>query len=143
MIVFFLFFFHIFIASNAFGFIFSFYLRIFYFPLSSSSPPQFLHWFVRDLIWIVFIDLHAKNVNFHHHPEILSNKLQSFWECLRGVMVKAMDCRIVVSEFVLQSCYYVLHFWTNTLGEKYEPPYPSSYGLNSTTTVLLGEWLWH
>ena len=27
--------------------------------------------------------------------------------------------------------------------EKYEPPYPPSYGLNSTTTVLLGEWVWH
>ena len=26
--------------------------------------------------------------------------------------------------------------------ERYEPPYPPSYGLNSTTTVL-GEWLWH
>ena len=22
-------------------------------------------------------------------------------------------------------------------------PYPPSYGLNSTTSVLLGEWLWH
>ena len=29
------------------------------------------------------------------------------------------------------------------LWERYEPPYPPSYGLNSTTTVLLGEWLWH
>ena len=27
--------------------------------------------------------------------------------------------------------------------ETYEPPYPPSYGLNSTTTVILGEWLWH
>ena len=27
--------------------------------------------------------------------------------------------------------------------ERYEPPYPPSYVLNSTTTVLLGEWLWH
>ena len=27
--------------------------------------------------------------------------------------------------------------------ERYEPPYPPTYGLNSTTTVLLGEWLWH
>ena len=27
--------------------------------------------------------------------------------------------------------------------ERYERPYPPSYGLNSTTTVLLGEWLWH
>ena len=43
-------------------------------------------------------------------------------------MVKAMDCGIVVREFVLQSCYYV-HFRANTL-------YPPSY-------VLLGEWLWH
>ena len=36
--------------------------------------------------------------------------------CLRGVMVKAIDCGIVVREFVLQSCYYV-HFRTNTLGK--------------------------
>ena len=35
--------------------------------------------------------------------------------CPHGVMVKAMDCRIVVREFVLQSRYYV-HFRTNTLG---------------------------
>ena len=56
--------------------------------------------------------------------------------CPRGVMVKALDCVIVVSEFVLQSHYYV-HFRANTLGERYEPPYPPSYGLNSTTTVLL------
>ena len=27
--------------------------------------------------------------------------------------------------------------------ERYEPPYPPSYGLNGTTTVLQGEWLWH
>ena len=25
---------------------------------------------------------------------------------------------------------------------KVEPPYPSSYGLNSTSTVLLGGWIW-
>ena len=33
-----------------------------------------------------------------------------------GVMVKVMDCRIVVSKFVPQSCYYV-HFLANTLGK--------------------------
>ena len=55
--------------------------------------------------------------------------------CSRGVMVKAMDCKFVVSEFKLQSRYSI-HFWTNTLAEKYEPLYPPSYGLNSTTTVL-------
>ena len=36
--------------------------------------------------------------------------------CPRGVMVKVKNCRIVVSEFVLQSHYYV-HFWANTLGK--------------------------
>ena len=60
-----------------------------------------------------------------------------FRVCPRGVMVKAIDNGIVVSEFILQSHYYV-HFW-----ESYEPPYPSNYGLNSTITVFLGEWLWH
>ena len=35
--------------------------------------------------------------------------------CLSGVMVKAIDCRIVVSEFVPKSPYYV-HFRTSTLG---------------------------
>ena len=34
--------------------------------------------------------------------------------CPRGEMVKAMDCGIVVSEFVLQLRYYV-HFRANTL----------------------------
>ena len=56
----------------------------------------------------------------------------------RGVMVQAMDCGIVVCEFVLQLRYYV-HFRTNTLGKGMDPLNPPSYGLNSTTTVLLGE----
>ena len=62
--------------------------------------------------------------------------------CPPGVMVKVMDCGIVVSEFIFHSCYYV-HFWVNTLGKGMTPPYPPSYVLNSTITVLLGEWLWH
>ena len=41
-----------------------------------------------------------------------------------------------------QLLYYV-RFLTNTLGERHEPSYSSSYGLNSTTTVLLQVWLWH
>ena len=63
---------------------------------------------------------------------------QHFGGCTCGVMVKAMDCGIVVSEFVLQSRYYV-HFRVNTLGKCMNHPYPSSYGLNSATTVLLGK----
>ena len=37
---------------------------------------------------------------------------KTYW----GVMVKAMDSGIVVSELELQSCYYV-HFRANTLGK--------------------------
>ena len=59
-----------------------------------------------------------------------------------GVMVKAMDYGIVVSEFVLQVALLRSH-WGKYPWERYEPPYPHSYGLNSTITVLLGEWLWH
>ena len=45
--------------------------------------------------------------------------INSRW-CPRGVMVKAMDCGIVVREFVLQSRYYV-HFRANTLGKGMNP----------------------
>ena len=38
----------------------------------------------------------------------------------RGVMVKSMDCGIVVREFVLQSGYYV-HFRANTLRKAMNP----------------------
>ena len=40
--------------------------------------------------------------------------------CPHGVMVKAMDCGIIVSEFVLQS-YYCVHFWANTLEKGMNP----------------------
>ena len=40
--------------------------------------------------------------------------------CPRGVMVKAIDCGIVVREIVLQSRYYV-HFRANTLGKGMNP----------------------
>ena len=40
--------------------------------------------------------------------------------CPRGVMVKAIDCGIVLCEFELQSRYCV-HFRTNTLGKAMNP----------------------
>ena len=46
--------------------------------------------------------------------------LFGLWGCPRGIMVKAMDCGIVVREFVLQSRYYV-HFQANTLGKGMNP----------------------
>ena len=46
--------------------------------------------------------------------------LKTLKGCPRGVMVKVMDCGIVVHEFVLQSRYYV-HFQANTLGKGMNP----------------------
>ena len=40
--------------------------------------------------------------------------------CLCGVMVKALEWGIVVSEFELHSRYGI-HFWTNTLGKGMNP----------------------
>ena len=47
---------------------------------------------------------------------IFKRKDRSTWSLPRGVMVKAMNCGIVVREIVLQSRYYV-HFRANTLGK--------------------------
>ena len=43
-----------------------------------------------------------------------------YWGCPRSEIVKAMDCRMVVSEFELQSRYYV-HFRVNSLGKGMNP----------------------
>ena len=60
--------------------------------------------------------------------------------CPRGVMVKAMDSR---STRVRTPVALLRSISDKYPREKYEPTYLPSYGLNSTTTVLLGEWLWH
>ena len=65
-----------------------------------------------ELIYI-FIILHNYT---HTHPRLA----QILGVCLRGVMVKAMECGIVVSEFELQSGYCV-HFRANTLGKGMNP----------------------
>ena len=48
------------------------------------------------------------------------NKPSHFGGGPSGVMVKALDCEIVVREFVVQSRYYV-HFRVNTLGKRMNP----------------------
>ena len=69
------------------------------------------------------------NLDTHTHKR-MSGRMHSFCIyvlCIQihmggpvGVMVKAMDCGIVVSEFVLESRYYV-HFRANTLGKGMNP----------------------
>ena len=74
--------------------------------------------------------LKRTNENNHVHTVLASQThthTQHSTYTPRGVMVKAVDCGIVVREFVLQSRYYI-HFRANTLGERYEPPYPYPMG---------------
>ena len=64
------------------------------------------------------------------------------WGCPRGVMVIVMDCANR-SERVRAPVALLRSLSGKYPWERYEPPYPPSYRLNSTTTVLFGEWLWH
>ena len=63
--------------------------------------------------WPAKTYIHQPSVDTEYH-------LEDFWGCPGGVMVKAMNCGIVVREFVLQSRYYV-HFRANTLGKGMNP----------------------
>ena len=65
--------------------------------------------------------LYLKLFNYVQTNELASLKmLPTNLGCPRGVMVKAMNCGIVVREFVLQLRYYV-HFRANTLGKGMNP----------------------
>ena len=80
-----------------------------------------------DILWDGEIDrynrtpdlvLRKKNLISCRFSLLHDNKMRV--GCPRGVMVKAIDCGIVVSEFVLQSRYYV-HFRANALGKGKNP----------------------
>ena len=58
------------------------------------------------------------------------------------VMEKVLDCDLKVSEFELQSHYYI-HFQMNILGKGMNPLSLHNYGLNDITAILLQGWLWH
>ena len=62
---------------------------------------------------LVELTLNVIYIEEYHHTHCLRR-------CPPGVMVKAMECRIVVREFVLQSRYYV-HFRENILGKGMNP----------------------
>ena len=59
----------------------------------------------------MFVHISKKRFNVTHN---------NTRDCLRDVMVRAMDCGIVLSEFELQLRYYV-HFRANTLGKGMNP----------------------
>ena len=66
---------------------------------------------------------------------VLKNKVG----CPRGVMVKSVGLRNRSTR--VRTPVELLRLLPKYPWERYEPPYPPSYGLNSTTTVLLREWI--
>ena len=81
--------------------------------------PRYLPEGQRGLIIVVGIKSQLLE-NENRFLEIKKYSIPNNRGCPRGVMVKAMDCGIVVREFVLQSRYYV-HFRANTLGKGMNP----------------------
>ena len=110
-------------SSLPFTFFYLFFFSLKLIPLPSDQKSPMLTWY----IWL------------HHVPS--HTQFQTKPITPRGVMVKVMDCGIVVGEFELQSRYYV-HFRTNILGKGINS-LSSSYGWNSSDAILLECWLWH
>ena len=59
-----------------------------------------------------------------------TNRVSSRW-----VMAKVLDCGFVISEFELQSCYYI-HFWIKALWKVMNSLIPLDMDLNSITAVI-------
>ena len=80
-------------------------------------------WYMYNTALVLENDTHKLQWDF----DIKTYHLISARGCPCGVMVKALDCGIVVREFVLQSRYYV-HFRTNTLRKGMNPLILSAMG---------------
>ena len=100
-------------------------------PLSKETNPNQL----KEVInFDCYFSLWITKVFTERKPKF-NRKSYSSWGCPHGVMVKAVDLlnrrkrvRTPVSLLRSLSGKYPC--------KRYEPPYPPSYGLNSTTTVL-------
>ena len=83
--------------------------------------------------WNTATFLHQVNAN-HHNTQIP----QTYCYFLAGsplvIFAKGLDCSLEVTKYKRQSCYNV-HSRFIPL-ERYETPYPSSYGFDSTPIVL-------
>ena len=80
-------------------------------------------WMLLLRLWRWWTTLDCKMLNLPDTLKFLTGFVQQIWGCPHGGIFKVLGCRIVVSEFEIQSCYYI-HFQTNTLGKVMNPPYP-------------------
>ena len=83
-------------------------------------------------------------MHIHTHIDILALIcicLIALREVPMALWLTILDCNIIVSEFEMQSCYYI-HFLTNILGKGMRPLISLSYELNSNIAILLQGWIW-
>ena len=106
--------------------------------LSGATTPA------REDLEVLKVKGHSPKLhNWSHSIRLFNNINRTFFgggfillqRCSRGLRNRSKWVRTPVAPLRSLSGKYP---W-----ERYEPPYPPSYGLNSTTTVLLGKWLWH
>ena len=89
-------------------------------------------------IWDLHANLMTKEIILFRHIKFLINLYNemggvSSWRNGYSVGLRNRSTRVRTPVALLRSL-SGKYPW-----ERYEPPYPPSYGLNSTTTVLLGE----
>ena len=100
------------------------YIYIFIYIRKKYSEDVFIYIMIfRRLMFRFLLNAVQNGVRMLCYNALSENYLQmKKWKrgYPRGVMVKATDCGIVVSEFILQSRYYV-HFRANTLGKGMNP----------------------
>ena len=94
-------------------------------PEQHSSDFNFRDFLSLQLVALLQQEIGVNPTILHKYILLRHNYLEQ--GCPRGVIVKALDCGIVVSKFKLQSCYYV-HFRTNTLGKGMNPLILSDMG---------------
>ena len=112
-------------SSNALVYVYLWSGRVHYVGSPTVCISKFLRNFSPLFFWTISELCMSKvvrsNFNFLHNSQWITFPTQPYTlGCPRGVMVKAMNCGIVVREFVLQSRYYV-HFRANTLGKGMNP----------------------
>ena len=81
------------------------------------QKPVYYNYLSDFKLFLTFIIISAESLN-----EIISIITTGMFirRSLHGVMAKVLDCSLKVSEFKLQSCYYV-HIWTNAFEKGMEP----------------------
>ena len=103
------------------------------------KTSRYTEWDIKKVNHCIFLIFNKLNHLFLFcfvifHLDLCEMKKKKTMVSPHDIMAKVLDYSLE-----LQSCHYI-HFWTNTLKERFEPPYPPpSYTLNSIIVILLQE----